>query len=30
MLTIPIIMIVGGAVVMGFMWMIIKFYEDKQ
>ena len=30
MLTIPIVMIVGGAVVMGLMWMIIKFYEDKQ
>lgn len=29
MLTIPIVMIVGGAVVMGLMWMIIKFYEDK-
>lgn len=29
MLTIPIVMIVGYLVVMGFMWMIIKFYEDK-
>lgn len=30
MLTVPIVMIVGGLVVMGFMWMIVKFYEDKQ
>ena len=28
MLTIPIVMIVGFLVVMGFMWMLVKFYED--
>jgi hypothetical protein len=29
MLTIPIVMIVGGLVVMGLMWMIFKLSEDK-
>jgi len=29
MLTVPIVMIVGGLVVMGLMWMIFKLSEDK-
>lgn len=29
MLTVPIVMIVGGLVVLGFVWMIFKLSEDK-